>query len=501
MFLKPRDISLLFFLAFSQYWYCQKTNVILPSLMDKYDLKTTVLNNGVKLNVIYQSEFEFDVTEWKSKTNKPTVLITNSGDYLYNSKSLSGVINPCSLGKHPAKSKDFENLNKLSENYNSILIGLNLTSKIPFLEYIPSCDSYNNFTISNGNIYVTGDSVYFLREWSDSRKTMDSTRHFNFYDVKNMYHIPQSLLSAAPLRCVYNSYSDYFQLNQNKYKELCPSSFLELTQSIRSNVQFETKLNASVKIQLLFSFNEKGELSQRILYSDGKNVFNEEIGQSMNKTLRFPYFDDLKIHTSDTLEFEIIPNTKSRLKAELDLSKTSQQFRNHIKDSYLMAYLGTCKNMDAKALYKLPNNIITFTDSYYNETSSLHLKKVICPGPINALYSVIPGLGIYQFKQTGWSHRKLLGTSLPVAAIAIASKLISINYYNRFKSNLTGLDATRNYQLANTTQKIFVASSALYAGLALVDFTWTFSLGVKSKHYQHQANKELRLMHKQNLWL
>ena len=95
----------------------------------------------------------------------------------------------------------------------------------------------------------------------------------------------------------------------------------------------------------------------------------------------------------------------------------------------------------------------------------------------------------------------LIGTAAATAAIGIASKAISISYYNRFRYNLDGPESAKNYQIANTSQKVFVVSSALYAGLALVDFTWTFSLGVKSKHYQHQANKELRLMHKQNLWL
>lgn len=501
MFLRLREISLFILTVLSQTFLSQTTNVTLPALIDKYDLKTTTLNDGVKLNVIYQNEFEIDVTEWKSNTNKPSVLITNNGDYLYNSKSLTGYNNPCSNGKHPASTKDFENLIEINENYIAVLRGLNLNSKISFLEYIPSCDSYNNFTLSNGTIYATSDSVYYLQEWSDTRKKMDSTRHFNFYDVKNLYVIPQPLLSAAPVRCIFNSYSDYFQLNKNKYKELCPSSFLDLTQSIRSSVQFENKIKSSIKIKLLFSFNEKGELSKRIISSDGNNIFNSQISQSINKSLRTPYYGDLKIHTSDTLEFEIIPNTKNRLKEVLDLSKTSEQFRNQIKDTYLMANLSNCRNIDANAVYKLPNNIITFADSYYNETSSLHLKKVICPGPLNALYSVIPGLGIYQFKQTGLSHQKLLGTSLSLAAIGIASKAISITYYNRFRYNLDGPDAAKNYQIANASQKVFVVSSAIYAGLALVDFTWTFSLGVKSKNLQHKTNKELRTMHKQNLWL
>ena len=129
----------------------------------------------------------------------------------------------------------------------------------------------------------------------------------------------------------------------------------------------------------------------------------------------------------------------------------------------------------------------------------------MCPGPINSIFAVIPGLGVSQFRNTflvlNDPQKVLLSLSISTAAIGIASKAISISYYNRFRYNLDGPESAKNYQIANTSQKVFVVSSALYAGLALVDFTWTFSLGVKSKHYQHQANKELRLMHKQNLWL
>jgi len=501
MFLRLREITFFILLVLSQTSFSQTSNVVIPSLIDKSDLKTTVLNNGVELNVINQTKYGFDTARWKSSI-KPTVLITNNGSYLYNSKVIqSSSNNICPKGKHIASVNDFNSLCKELPSITLLKNNGYINSKPDYLWFSPSCKSSAFFHIPKGYYYGTSGSIHSQGEWSEEKNSVDTTQQFYLYDLSSSDTISVPLLSSAPIRCVYNSYSDYFQLNQNRYKELCPSSFLELTQSIRSSVQFESKLNSSVKIQLLFSFNEKGELVKRIISSDGKNVFNEQISQSTNKTLKMPYYGELKIHTTDTLEFAIIPNTKSSLKAELDLSKTSEQFRNHIKDSYFMAYLGNCKNIDAKAKYKLPNNIITFADSYYNETSSLHLKKVICPGPINALYSVIPGLGIYQFKQTGLSHRKLGGTSISLAAIGIASKAISITYYNRFRYNLDGPESAKNYQIANTSQKVFVVSSALYAGLALVDFTWTFSLGVKSKNLQHETNKELRTMHKQNLWL
>jgi hypothetical protein len=187
----------------------------------------------------------------------------------------------------------------------------------------------------------------------------------------------------------------------------------------------------------------------------------------------------------------------------LDLKTTSISFQNYLKVNSLglLKNLENCTNQGAKAKLRYPMNMLIYEGESVVSTQIPSLKRVVCPGPVNALFSVIPGLGLYQFKQTGRSYRKLLSVSLSLAAISIASKAVSISYYNRFRINIDGLDATKNYQIANTSQKVFVVSSALYAGLVLADFTWTFSLGVKSKNLQHKTNKELRQMHKQNLWL
>jgi hypothetical protein len=187
----------------------------------------------------------------------------------------------------------------------------------------------------------------------------------------------------------------------------------------------------------------------------------------------------------------------------LDLKITSISFQNYLKVNSLglLKNLENCTNQGAKAKLRYPMNMLIYEGESLVSTQIPSLKRVVCPGPVNALFSVIPGLGVYQFKQTGQSYRKLLSVSLSLAAISIASKAVSLSFYNRFRINIDGLDATKNYQIANTSQKVFVVSSAIYGALFLVDFTWTISLGINSKHVQYQTNSELRKMHKKGIWI
>jgi hypothetical protein len=255
---------------------------------------------------------------------------------------------------------------------------------------------------------------------------------------------------------------------------------------------------------VILEFNEFGKCNSK-KFSNPTFKELDNITKIMCDNLERPYFQSINIKTIDTFMFSIDPNTTNVLRDGLNMSLVSPKFTNYIKDKDLHKLLNECIHLGARANYKLPNNIVSFTSPFISSYSFPSLKKVLCPGPINSFFAVIPGLGVSQFQNTflvlNDPHKILLSLSLSTAAIGIASKAISISYYNRFRYNIEGADASRNYQIANTSQKVFVVSSALYAGLALVDFTWTFSLGVKSKNLQHKTNKELRTMHKQNLWL
>jgi hypothetical protein len=507
MFLRSKYLIGILFMMLGQQVMSQSSNINLPILIDLNDVKTTKLNNGVELNVILQDNYNgFDTTRWKSNVNKPTVLITQKGDYLYNSKViLSSNSLLCAGGKHIATPLDFEILFKSVSSFEELKINGFINSKSDYLWFSPSCKTQAFFDFSKGYLYATSKSIHYEREWSEELMREDSTQQLYFYDLASFDFVSVPLLSSAPIRCAYNSYEDYFQLEKCSYKDLRPESFFELTNNIRSSLEFQKKLKSSVKVQLIFSYNQEGELKKKTISNPNVDFINNSLYTALKSTLQFPFYKNLKIQTTDTLDITITPNSKNIERDRLNLSLTSPQFQNYIKDRYLKPNLDNCINMNAKAIYKLPNNIVSFEDSYNANYTFPSLKKVKCPGPINSLFAIIPGFGINQFRNTFLISKKpqkvILGFSISTAAIAITSKLISINYYNKFTSNLMSVNAPRNYQLANSTQKIFVASSALYAGLALVDFTWTFSLGVKSKHYQHEANKELRLMHKQNLWL
>jgi hypothetical protein len=169
-----------------------------------------------------------------------------------------------------------------------------------------------------------------------------------------------------------------------------------------------------------------------------------------------------------------------------------------------MNYLDICRKFDANAIYKSSNNLVSLSVPGLSKSDYPSILKVKNPGPINSLFAVIPGLGIYQFKKAldyKRPYRILFSSSISLFGIAVISKSLSYFYYSNYRSNIDAPNAQKNYQIANYSQKAFVVSSALYASLALVDFAWTFSLGVESKNLQHRTNKELRSMRKQNLWL
>jgi hypothetical protein len=85
--------------------------------------------------------------------------------------------------------------------------------------------------------------------------------------------------------------------------------------------------------------------------------------------------------------------------------------------------------------------------------------------------------------------------------LSIVSKLISDHYYRLFLDNTSGAFAKINYTTANTSNKIYLASAGVFTTLLFVDFTWTFTLGLKSKKLQHQTNKALKKLHKNDIWL
>jgi hypothetical protein len=514
MFLTSRLIITVMMVFGQFYFFAQETNVLLPQKrFTTNHLKTTRFNDGSSLEVILESDGNHQI-EWSNNVNKPQVLVTNTGNYLYNYKAINDprnicpsgfkVLEPIDLVGIPLRSFLEVNLKpqvRPQDEYTTNL--LVLTQSQVLLDY-SDCENFNDLRIGFDPLYSIGlkgeqrtysgnDSKYILIIGFDRR-------------LKNGQFLSSVVYnSGLQVRCVeVMDYNYLFSKNTFSYTSLRFENLEKVTDSLRWIIQNSHKVDGTTNVMLIMEFNESGKFKTKP-FSNPTYRELDVITKFMNNNLERPFYQSINIKTIDTLTFSIEPNTKKVQWDDLNMSLVSPKFTKYIKDKDLHKSLNECIHIGARAIYKLPNNLVSFAGPFVSSYSFPSLKKVICPGPINSIFAIIPGLGVSKFKNTHLvlndPQKVLLSISLSAAAIGIASKAISLTYYNRFRYNLDGADAGKNYQIANTSQKVFVVSSALYAGLALVDFTWTFSLGVKSKNLQHKTNKELRTMHKQNLWL
>lgn len=509
MFLTSRLVFTVLIVLWQFYYFAQETNVLLPQKrFTTNHLKTTRFNDGSSLEIVYESDENYTIL-WSKNVNQSQVLITDIGEYLYNYKAINDPRNLCQEGFKVIEKIDLQGiplrtiLESKSSSANKFSQGQLLISNSQVLIDSSDCQNKNDLRILIDPINSIG-----LKGELISNEVGQKSLPVLGYDNRlknNQFITAINYNTGLPVRCVeVMDYNNLFSKNIFSYRSLRLENLEKVTDSLRWIIQNSHKVDGTTNVMLIMEFNELGKFTTKSFTNPTYSELDVII-KFVKDNLERPFYQSINIKTIDTLTFSIVPNTKRIERNELYYSNFSSQFTNFIKDKALQEYINSCIKLKPRALYKLPNNIVTFASPFESSYTFPSLKKVICPGPINSLLSFIPGLGIYQFNQTNLvfnnPHRILLGTSLSLAAIGIASKAISISYYNRFRYNLDGPDAAKNYQIANASQKVFVVSSALYAGLALVDFTWTFSLGVKSKNLQHKTNKELRTMHKQNLWL
>lgn len=479
----------------------QKTNVILPSLIEIEDHKTCIFNNGENLVKIFENNDE-DYVNWKKNVNKPAVFILKSGGYLYNIRALNNSKNICPQGKHVLLKKDI-----LDQNDSRVLINGSILRQ-EILTFTPSCIEPAYFTKEMGFFLATGDPQFFEKEWSIELNKFDSLPHFLMFNFKGNEELTFSTSSGGPTRCVYNSYDELFRQEIFQCKTLMPDQLLSFKKSLKEKYALEPKLGKVTDVELVW-VNENGitsffELKKNILPEVKDNI----ISLLLTKIPK-PFYSNVDIQTKDTIVFSIVPNSELNSKSYLTqlVINRSLGFNKYSPNERLNSLLNSSLEFGAKAVLKRPNNLVLFSGiNNYNENTN-SIKKVICPGPIYAIGSIIPGLGVLRFQNSisdkhSNPSKKLLISSLTIAGIGIASKFTSIYQYNKFlNSHILPSDKLNSYKFANATQKVFVVSSAIYGALFLVDFSWTISLGIKSKHVQYQTNSELRKMHKKGIWI
>lgn len=491
MFLKQFFIVL--FLIISNVEFGQKTNVIIPCLIDSQNTKNVVFQNGDKLNVVYEKDdLKFDT--WDKYTNKPTVLITKTGDYLYNHRAIIDKRNICSSGMHVINSKDItEKILQKKE------ICFNIYEKVNCLNFSPSCTEEAFYTIEREKYQILlSDPFYFQDIWSSEKKSLENIPNITLYDYKSSNFEYYTTYSGGATRCVYNNYKEYFKNNDLLYEKLIPIKYSEFKKSIISEINNFNYLveNETFNYRGELKFDDEGKNVSKLSYSATFNLkkLEDKINKVVNSWTEFPYFEDIFIKCSAPINIKI--ERKNDLKSKYSyLTQSTKKELNlkNINEKNLINLLNDCINNQFKFNYKTINYRIEFNGYLENEPSINLLNKVKGKGPIYSLLSVVPGLGQLKIKQQdGYRKLRLWQFSVPMGAIAIASKIYSNYYYSKFLSDLDGSNSRKYYKLANFSQKVFMSSLGVYSLMSLVDFSITFTIGCKNKALQYSVNQKIR---------
>jgi hypothetical protein len=495
MFLK--QTFLFCFIVYFSFAFGQETNIVLPNLIDSVNLKVINFSNGELLNkVIYQNEHPKYDSIWNRYINKSEVLITKSGEYIYNNYALIDEKNVCPNNKKPINSSFATTY--LINTKHEIKINNN-----EYLIYLPGCDQPGVYEKPRKRMLMLSDPRFDLLEGGEHGEV--TSKRIKIFDFDSVLIDNISSYSGGPTRCIYETYFDYFKSNQLSSKVLLKPYYNNFKNQLSNYLAFHSKQFKDSTIQLFWKF----ENQKSVIYVKSNSLSGNEnykIQSLLERNIPLPVYEGSYLNTKDTLLVRIFKNnvrfTKGRFNEIYD-SLASFEFKNHIRSSLLEQNIKKCMTIKTNAKFKHSNNTFYFDDELMALETTLY--KVKCPGPLKSIYAIIPGLGIRQF--TGLNEKlenkskKILRASLTFATLSIVSKLISDHYYRLFLDNSSGAFSKINYTTANTSNKIYLASAGVFTTLLFIDFTWTFTLGLKSKKLQHQTNKELRKLHKNDIWL
>ena len=497
MFLK---LFLIQIILINFFVFSQETNIVFPDLIDTFNLKVTNFKNGDPLLIINVNENSDYKKTWQNNINKPEVLISKSGEYIYNYEALVDKRNLCRNNKKVIK------IDLNNNSFNTISI-----PKSDYLLHSPSCDEGEIafYTLTNGHFLATGDYFHYFKESNHDRNKIDSTKNIKFIDFKNnkTESVPQ--YSGGPTRCNYLSYEDYFKYAPLSSKEILKpyySEFIDKISTLFSYFSYSFTSELKSKIEINWEFDDNS-LNSNIISNELTLLEKNKIKLVLKNSIPSPIYKGNYLKTNDTVSISLKLNNKIFTKGELNSTfyelNSSQKFKRYVYNTNLGENINKCILLQSKAKYIHPKYNIQINNKSIEVEPTMYSVK--CPGPLNSFYSIIPGLGLNQFKSSSYKIEKksklLLTSSISVALIGIVSKIISDTYYNSFIRNKNSSNSQSNYDIANNANKVFIVSSAVYSSLIVIDFTCTFSIGIKNKKTQRLTNKGLKNLHKQNLWL
>ena len=456
------------------------TNYFYPNWMSN-NLKVNTFRNGEK---IYEAK---NISDFINRAlNFEPVFIKKESDsgleYYYNWYAVNDPRSIAPIGYTIPTPNDFKRyFNQKKIKFNSL--------------------GYINVIVED--IEYSGNTTYL---WTNS-PTKDSIEYSDalLYDSKKMivdcYNFPLFKASGLNVRCIEDLEQSIKTKNYN-FKLLMPKEYKSLVLNLVSDIRLQHDFKNGDKVVL------KGQIG---FNRDGSNISSLYNIESIGFTFRKQ--DDLKTQLNEEL-FNF--NSKPLYKGQVINSETDFNLLLDYQESFskkkridtldmnkLLVYnyrlIDRAKTFDFKCSVTEKRMTISEDNKVISEDISKSITSFKSKGPIYALGSIFPGLGLALITSENYNsssrisfNNKLLLSSFSLGTISLVSKLFSNHFYKNYRNDLFGTKASENYNKANVYHKVFLTSGIGYCILGAIDFTWTISIGVKNKIFQAKLNNQVR---------
>ena len=453
--------------------------------IDKENLQTLLTNDGKKLILLDTSELK----EWRLNSlssKKPAVIKLNKNEYLYNYYAVQNNL-LCPEGKRVINIDDIKKLSIFE--YNKY----NFKKTVNYIDIEGSCQSKEiNYEINKDNILGLASNLT-IKNPDDSKFQSVIFPSGDFLFDSFLYESNDFL----PTRCIEDlHYNILFRSEEFSYTEIMPYVFETLKNRIIKDINsFKTiDENKTFYFSSELIFDSKGKNISKLILDNSKQnqTLQQELFNIVSNWTEYPYFEDIKIKSTAPISIKL-ERSKDEVSKYLDLTGRIIDLKLDNLDEYnLYKDVMNLADKGFEFNFKSVNYRIEFNGYLENEPKTNLLNKVKGKGPVYSLLSVVPGLGLYTIKTKKIPGIKIWHFSVPIGAIAIASKIYSKYYYSKYLNNLDGTSSRKFYTNANFSQKVFLSSLLAYSAMSLVDFTYTFSIGCKNKITQMKVNSLIR---------
>jgi hypothetical protein len=290
-----------------------------------------------------------------------------------------------------------------------------------------------------------------------------------------------------------------------EYKKLLPLNYTSAIDKMLNITKEHVGMNNDFTIKLYGTVNcsKNGEILASItrIESPYDNINEEKIKFELNSNLSdlktIPYYKGQILMAKSDIElgFKRITtdSDKDKIFDKSYVKNISESIdRNLLDEATYRGFLFSSKMVDMK--------IFDHFEIFKRENLT-NISKFQAPRISNAFCCFLPGFGLSRVNRNAnefelthnWKKlgKTFLISSISLGVVSISSKIYSNIYYNRYKNDMFGSYAESNYKKANFSQKIFLSSLGGYGLLGLLDFGFTFGIGVKNKTIERDLNKAI----------